>query len=248
VPTPRSRLQRAALAVALLAFAPPLAESVHAQTSGPARSGVPGAPARNAMEPARNAMEPARNAVEPARLSTAKPKSLGVGQVAPEFALIDQTGRERVLLELLGEAEFEQSALLLLFYGRDFEPAATALLRSWKERLAQFEGTPPRVVGISSDDTERNASFHAFLDLPFELLSDPEQRVAKLYGASPAPAAGSTGAAESAPHAAFLVNAKGHVIYLDRDFRATPGEDFRTLLRALLLQTPRPASPSAQQG
>lgn len=250
MPIPRSRRSRAALVFACLALAPTLAAFAHAQTVALVPLGEPaqreellqlGELLRRG-EPSQIG-EPLPSA-EPAR-AAARPKQLGVGQVAPDFALLDQTGRERALAELLGEAETEQSALLLLFYGRDFAPAATALLRSWKERLAHFEGTPPRVVGISSDDTERNASFHEFLDLPFELLSDPDQRIARLYGASPTPATGTNGATDSAPHAAFLVNTKGQLIYLDRDFRATPGDDFRALLRALLLQTPRPASPAS---
>ncbi|MBK9383250.1 MAG: redoxin domain-containing protein [Planctomycetes bacterium] len=179
----------------------------------------------------------------------AKPRALSVGQAAPEFALLDQAGRERPLAELLAEVEQEQSALILVFYGKDFAPAATALLRAWKERLSQLEGPPPRVLGISSDLRERNARFHEFLELPFDLLSDPDQRVAKLYGAGSPPSAttGST-TAESAPHAVFVVGSKGHVTYLDRDFRSTPADDFRALLRALLLQTARPAQPIAASG
>jgi peroxiredoxin Q/BCP len=179
----------------------------------------------------------------------AKPRALSVGQVAPEFVLLDQAGRERALADLLAEVEHEQSALILVFYGKDFAPAATALLRAWKERLSQLDGPQPRVLGISSDATERNARFHEFLELPFDLLSDPEQRVAKLYGAS-STSSGIAGAssAESAPHAVFVVGTKGHVTYLDRDFRPTPADDFRALLRALLLQTARPAQPSAASG
>ncbi|MBL8896740.1 MAG: redoxin domain-containing protein [Planctomycetes bacterium] len=177
----------------------------------------------------------------------AKPRALGVGQAAPEFSLLDQTGRERALADLLAEVEPEQSALILLFYGKDFAPAATGLLRAWKERLSQIDGTPPRVLGISSDDAERNARFHAFLELPFDLLSDPDQRVAKLYGAGSASSAGAP-VGEGAPHAVFVVGSKGHVTYLDRDFRSAPADDFRALLRALLLQATRPTQPTAASG
>jgi peroxiredoxin Q/BCP len=98
------------------------------------------------------------------------------GQLAPEFALRDESGELLSLAELLSNGP-----LIVFFYPADFTPICTreaCMLRDMHDELHQLGF---RVVGISADESDRHASFKRKHDLPYTLLSDPEKDVTRLY-------------------------------------------------------------------
>jgi peroxiredoxin Q/BCP len=108
--------------------------------------------------------------------TAAAPGTPAVGSAAPEIMLQNQDGRVRTLSEHRGHP------VLVYFYPRDATPGCTreacALRDAW-DRL-QANGTV--VYGISTDDVASHARFHAEHNLPFDLLSDPEETAARAYG------------------------------------------------------------------
>lgn len=102
---------------------------------------------------------------------------LETGQLAPEFTLPDQDGRERSLIELLaGEA------LILYFYPADFTPGCTKEACDLRDLHTQILAAGLRVVGVSPQSPESHRRFRDKNSLPFTLLSDEKKQVIGQYG------------------------------------------------------------------
>ena len=74
--------------------------------------------------------------------------------------------------------------VVLAFYPRDFTNSSTTEMRTFAERYDSLFGSDVVVVGISTDPLETHSRFAASLDLPFRLLSDPTQEVARRYASN----------------------------------------------------------------
>jgi peroxiredoxin Q/BCP len=103
--------------------------------------------------------------------------STPVGESAPDFALSDGDGREWRLSERRGRV------VVLLFYPGDETPVCTKQLCSVRDNWERYRETGAEVVGISTDSVESHKRFAGRHSLPLRLLSDPDRRVAEMYGA-----------------------------------------------------------------
>ena len=74
--------------------------------------------------------------------------------------------------------------VVLAFFPRDFTSGCTAEMRTFAEQYDSLFGPDVVVVGISTDSLATHTRFAASLNLPFRLLSDPAQDVAKRYAAN----------------------------------------------------------------
>jgi len=106
------------------------------------------------------------------------------GDRAPDFSLPwasrDTTG---------GALWFNLSAqrgkvVVLAFFPRDFTPGCTAEMKTFTEQYTDLFGNDVVVVAISADSLETHQRFASSLNLPFRLLSDPDQKVSKKYGSA----------------------------------------------------------------
>jgi peroxiredoxin Q/BCP len=107
----------------------------------------------------------------------AKLKTATVGDAAPDFALQDGDGREWKLSAQRGRV------VVLLFYPGDETPVCTRQMCSVRDNWEEYQRTGAEVVGVSTDSAESHKKFAERHSLPLRLLSDPERRVAELYGA-----------------------------------------------------------------
>jgi peroxiredoxin Q/BCP len=73
--------------------------------------------------------------------------------------------------------------VVLAFFPRDFTSGCTAEMRTFAEQYDSLFGPDVTVVGISTDSLATHTRFAASLNLPFRLLSDPQQQVAGRYAA-----------------------------------------------------------------
>jgi peroxiredoxin Q/BCP len=124
---------------------------------------------------------------------------LKVGDKAPLFELEDERGEVFRLADHAGEK------VLLVFYPGDNTPVCTAQLCDYRDGIEAFEGLGVSVVGISGDDGKSHRAFRDKHDLPFSLLCDPGQKVARQYGVK-----GLLGPKRSI----FLVDESGSIPYL----------------------------------
>jgi peroxiredoxin Q/BCP len=99
------------------------------------------------------------------------------GSKAPDFELVDQTGRKRTLTGLLTDGP-----LILYFYPADFTPGCTKEACSFRDLHQDLLKAGLRIVGVSPQDTDSHRRFAEKHALNFTLLSDPDKKVVKAYG------------------------------------------------------------------
>lgn len=98
------------------------------------------------------------------------------GDRAPVFTLNDGNGNEWSLSNYSGRT------VVLLFYPGDNTPVCTAQLCSVRDHWSEYQATGAEVVGISTDSVESHKGFAEKNELPLRLLSDPDRKVAEMYG------------------------------------------------------------------
>lgn len=101
---------------------------------------------------------------------------LQVGDQAPEFTLMSQTGDSVSLKDYRGK-----QPVVLYFYPKDDTPGCTAEACAFRDQYEVFKEIGAAVLGISSDSTDSHQRFAAKHQLPFTLLSDPNNEVRKRY-------------------------------------------------------------------
>lgn len=104
---------------------------------------------------------------------------LKVGDVAPDFKLLDDRGQPVSLYELTGKGQ----RVLVYFYPRANTPGCTKEACDFRDNLAALNDVGVEVVGISPDKPEKLAKFREDHGLTFRMLSDPEKEVMSAWGA-----------------------------------------------------------------
>ena len=99
------------------------------------------------------------------------------GRKAPNFELADASGAAVSLQELLGRGN-----LVLYFYPKDMTPGCTTEACDFRDAAARLKAAGAQVVGISADSPQSHRKFIDKHELNFPLLSDPDNRVTRLYG------------------------------------------------------------------
>lgn len=99
------------------------------------------------------------------------------GAQAPGFRAPDHTGTER------SSDEFAGSKLVIYFYPRAFTPGCTTESCDFRDRHETFEDRGYTILGVSPDAPDKLREFRDEYALPFDLLSDPDNEVARAYGA-----------------------------------------------------------------
>ena len=97
-----------------------------------------------------------------------------VGKKAPQFTLAG-TGGDWSLGDAAG------GAAVVYFYPRDNTPGCTQEGEDFAAAHAQFSKAKCQIVGVSADTMAAHEKFKQKLAFPFELLSDPDKRVCRLY-------------------------------------------------------------------
>ncbi len=100
-----------------------------------------------------------------------------VGDLAPDFTLLDQYGAERSLSTLLASG-----ALALFFYPAAMTSGCTKESCTFRDLGAQFEALGAQRVGISMDSVQRQSQFTQKNQLDYPLLADVGGHVARQFG------------------------------------------------------------------
>jgi peroxiredoxin Q/BCP len=96
---------------------------------------------------------------------------------APAFSMPSTSGRTVSTRDLRGQR------YVLYFYPRDDTPGCTQEACDFRDNLARLQSAGVQVFGVSRDTLTSHGKFKQKYELPFELLSDPDNAVAKAYGA-----------------------------------------------------------------
>jgi peroxiredoxin/(2Fe-2S) ferredoxin len=104
-------------------------------------------------------------------------REVEVGDIAPDFTLKDQDGKDLVLSSFRGKKN-----VVLAFYPFDWSPVCTTENCALTEDLAKFEGKETVILGISCDSHFSHKAWGEKLGLKQTLLSDLKREVSKKYG------------------------------------------------------------------
>jgi peroxiredoxin Q/BCP len=99
------------------------------------------------------------------------------GTLAPDFTL-ESDGSGPVSL-----SDFRGKKVVLYFYPKDDTPGCTTEACNFRDDYSEITATGAVVLGISPDSIKSHRSFKNKYELPFLLLSDPDHKVADVYGA-----------------------------------------------------------------
>ncbi|WP_077286470.1 thioredoxin-dependent thiol peroxidase [Cognaticolwellia aestuarii] len=101
--------------------------------------------------------------------------AIDVGQVAPDFTLLDQDSNPVTLSELKGKKA------LLYFYPRASTPGCTIQAKGLRDSKAELDALNVVVLGISPDTPRKLTNFINKQELNFTLLADENHAVCEKY-------------------------------------------------------------------
>lgn len=98
-----------------------------------------------------------------------------IGKKAPDFELPATRDQHLKLSKLKG------NNVVLYFYPKDSTPGCTLEGQDFRDNYAKFKRLDTLIFGISRDSLKSHENFCAKQKFPFDLLSDADEKVCKLY-------------------------------------------------------------------
>ena len=99
------------------------------------------------------------------------------GESAPDFILKHEDG------EIMNLSDFQGQRVVLYFYPKDDTPGCTKEACSFRDADEIFKEKNIKVLGVSPDNEKSHQKFTDKYSLPFQLLSDPDHKIAEAYAA-----------------------------------------------------------------
>jgi peroxiredoxin Q/BCP len=100
--------------------------------------------------------------------------TLAVGKKVGAFTAGTTSGR-------LASRDLAGQAYVLYFYPKDDTPGCTLEGQDFRDRHRQFEELEVKVFGVSRDSLASHEKFKKKYDLPFHLISDPDERLCRQF-------------------------------------------------------------------
>lgn len=100
---------------------------------------------------------------------------VSLGQVVPDFE-VPSTGDKTFRL-----SEFKGKNVLIYFYPKDSTPGCTTEGQNFRDNIDFFNDHNTVIVGVSRDSLRKHENFKTKQCFPFDLLSDEDEAVCKLF-------------------------------------------------------------------
>jgi thioredoxin-dependent peroxiredoxin len=167
----------------------------------------------------------AQSATQAAAVAANAPPGPEVGQTAPDFTAqwADGSGARSAPVSL---AALRGKVVVLAFYPKDRTSGCTAELTKFRDEHAKLFGENVVVLPVSADSIASHVSWASEMKFPFALVSDPDLRVADLYGSH---AAGRPAASRTV----FVIGRDGQVVWREMRFNALNEESYAALAAAV---------------
>ena len=98
-----------------------------------------------------------------------------VGQKAPEFSVVDDSGKTVKL------SDFKGKKVVLYFYPKDDTPGCTKEACNFRDGITEIKKQGAVVLGVSADSAESHKKFKTKFDLNFQLLADTDKKIVESY-------------------------------------------------------------------
>jgi peroxiredoxin Q/BCP len=100
---------------------------------------------------------------------------VAIGRKVPDFSLPATGGRTIAL------ADYEGKNVVVYFYPKDSTSGCTTEGQDFRDRIGKFRRRNTVVLGISRDSVKSHENFKAKQQFPFDLLSDTDETVCRLF-------------------------------------------------------------------
>jgi thioredoxin-dependent peroxiredoxin len=97
-----------------------------------------------------------------------------IGKLVPDFLALGTTGEFSL-------SASKGKAVVFYFYPKDSTPGCTQEAVEFRDCAAQFAAINTLIVGVSRDSIKSHQNFKAKFDLPFELISDPDEQLCTMF-------------------------------------------------------------------
>lgn len=94
----------------------------------------------------------------------------------PSFK-IDATGEQQISLK-----DFKGKNIVLFFYPKDNTPGCTIEAKDFTKNMSEFDKLNTVVFGVSRDSLKSHEKFKNKICMPFDLLSDPDEKLCNHFG------------------------------------------------------------------
>jgi len=101
--------------------------------------------------------------------------TVAIDQKVPSFTA-QATSEQTVELDAL-----KGKNVVIYFYPKDSTPGCTTEGQNFRDAIDQFEAANTVIFGVSRDGLRAHENFKAKQSFPFELISDPDEELCKLF-------------------------------------------------------------------
>jgi peroxiredoxin Q/BCP len=98
-----------------------------------------------------------------------------LGAPVPDFSAASTAGTFRL-------SDHQGRTIVLYFYPKDNTPGCTSEGVDFGKAWPKFRDAGAEIFGVSRDSLKSHASFKATYEFPFELISDPDEKLCELFG------------------------------------------------------------------
>jgi peroxiredoxin Q/BCP len=95
--------------------------------------------------------------------------------IVPEFSAA-MTGDQTFRL-----SDFKGRKIVLFFYPKDNTPGCTTESMQFRDLHSQFRSADAEIFGVSRDSIRSHEGFKAKLEMPFELIADPDETICNMF-------------------------------------------------------------------
>jgi len=100
---------------------------------------------------------------------------IALNELVPDFSASMTSGKTFRLSDYRGKN------LVLYFYPKDNTPGCTTEGIRFRELHPEFQQVNTEIFGISRDSIRSHEGFKAKLEMPFELISDPDETLCSMF-------------------------------------------------------------------
>jgi peroxiredoxin Q/BCP len=98
-----------------------------------------------------------------------------LNELVPDFSAAMTSDKTFTLSDYAGKK------VVIYFYPKDNTPGCTTESMAFRDLNGQFKRAGAVIFGVSRDSIRSHEGFKSKLDLPFELISDPDEAVCSLF-------------------------------------------------------------------
>ena len=127
------------------------------------------------------------------------------GKKCPKFSA------EATSEQVISNQTYKDKNVVIYFYPKDSTPGCTTEGQEFRDNYKKFKKYNTEILGVSRESIKSHENFKSKQNFPFELLSDPDEKVCKAFGVMKLK---SMYGREymGVDRSTFLINAKGKVL------------------------------------